>query len=90
MVADSHLRTNTVVGPMSERESHLASDVKEGASTTVRTVRTYVTPHGGQDGAWSELSDRPFARTRTALVFIAEVLSTCIRERWDNHLSMFV
>ena len=47
MVADSHLRTNTVVGPMSEPESHLASDVKEGVSTTVRTVRTYVTPHGG-------------------------------------------
>ena len=41
MVADSHLRTNTVVRPTSERERHVASDVEAGAPTTVQMyVRT--------------------------------------------------
>ena len=41
MVADSHKRTNTVVRLTSERDRHVASDVKAAAPTTVQMyIRT--------------------------------------------------
>jgi len=42
MVADSHKRTNTVVRLTSERDRHVASDVKAGAPTTLQMYCTYV------------------------------------------------